>query len=67
MQAIGYKEQFLAAADGHGHGAARPWSRKLRSRQYAKRQLTWFRRGPVHPMDLRRTSEWPDFPALDGL
>ena len=43
MQAIGYKE-FVEAVDG-----AIPWEQavelvKLRSRQYAKRQLTWFRR-----------------------
>ena len=48
MQAIGYKE-FVAAVEG-----AMTWREaeelvKLRSRQYAKRQLTWFRRNPeVH-------------------
>lgn len=45
MQAIGYKE-FVAAVEG-----TMTWRRaeelvKLRSRQYAKRQLTWFRRAP---------------------
>ena len=45
MEAIGYKE-FVAAVEG-----TMTWRRaeelvKLRSRQYAKRQLTWFRRAP---------------------
>ena len=45
MQAIGYKE--LAAAIEEGRGAqAGAEEIKLRSRQYAKRQLTWFRRDP---------------------
>ena len=43
MQAIGYKE--LAAALAQGRPAAEGAEEiKLRSRQYAKRQLTWFRR-----------------------
>ena len=43
MQAIGYKE--LAAAISEGRPAAEGVEEiKLRSRQYAKRQLTWFRR-----------------------
>ena len=43
MQAIGYKE--LAAALTEGRPAAEGAEEiKLRSRQYAKRQLTWFRR-----------------------
>ena len=43
MQAIGYKE--LAAALAEGRPAAEGAEEvKLRSRQYAKRQLTWFRR-----------------------
>ena len=42
-QAIGYK-QFLAAADGRCTVAEAIEEGKLRSRQYAKRQLTWFRR-----------------------
>lgn len=46
LQAIGYKE-FLSARE-----AGRPFAEaveeiKLRSRQYAKRQLTWFRRDPA--------------------
>ena len=43
MQAIGYKE--IAAAISEGRPAAEGAEEvKLRSRQYAKRQLTWFRR-----------------------
>ena len=43
MQAIGYKEIAAAILEGRpvGHSAEEV---KLRSRQYAKRQLTWFRR-----------------------
>ena len=45
MQAIGYKE--LAAAISEGRPVAEGVEEiKLRSRQYAKRQLTWFRRNP---------------------
>ncbi len=45
MQAIGYKEMAAALLDGRDpeEGAEEI---KLRSRQYAKRQLTWFRRDP---------------------
>ncbi len=43
MQAIGYKE-LTAALTGDGDLAAAVEEVKLRSRQYAKRQLTWFRR-----------------------
>ena len=45
MQAIGYKEMAAAFLDGRPpeEGAEEI---KLRSRQYAKRQLTWFRRDP---------------------
>ena len=46
MQAIGYKE--MAAALREGRPAAEAAGEiKLRSRQYAKRQLTWFRRNPA--------------------
>ena len=45
MQAIGYKE-MAAALLGDGDTAAAAEEIKLRSRQYAKRQLTWFRRTP---------------------
>ena len=43
MQAIGYKE-FAAALRGEEPLAQAVAEVKLRSRQYAKRQLTWFRR-----------------------
>ncbi len=43
MQAIGYKE-LTAAVTGGGDVAAAADEIKLRSRQYAKRQLSWFRR-----------------------
>ena len=45
MQAIGYKEIASAILEGRSvpEGAEEV---KLRSRQYAKRQLTWFRRNP---------------------
>ena len=44
-QAIGYKELF-AYFDGAVTLSAAADEVKLRSRQYAKRQLTWFRRNP---------------------
>lgn len=43
MQAIGYKEMVQAVRTG-GDVVAAAEEVKLRSRQYAKRQLTWFRR-----------------------
>ncbi len=43
MQAIGYKE-MAAALLGDGDTATAAEEIKLRSRQYAKRQRTWFRR-----------------------
>ena len=43
MQAIGYKE-MAAALRGSGDVRAAAEEIKLRSRQYAKRQLTWFKR-----------------------
>ena len=43
LQAIGYKE-FLAAMDGEASMEDAVEEVKLRSRQYAKRQLTWLRR-----------------------
>ena len=46
MQAIGYKELAPAAACPERLPAAVE-ELKLRSRQYAKRQLTWFRRNPA--------------------
>ena len=60
MQAIGYKE--IAAALSAGRPASEGAEEvKLRSRQYAKRQLTWFRRGKhVHWFEW---DEIPDFSA----
>lgn len=61
MQAIGYKE-LAAAVTGGGDLAAAVEEVKLRTRQYAKRQLTWFRRN--------KETHWylwgrePDFAAL---
>lgn len=61
MQAIGYKE-FLAAIKTGGDLTAAAEEVKLRTRQYAKRQLTWFRR--------REETNWffwddePDFARL---
>ena len=45
LQAIGYKE-FLSVLDGAATEAEAIEEVKLRSRQYAKRQLTWLRRNP---------------------
>ena len=45
LQAIGYKE-LLPAVDGSCSLAEAAEEVKLRSRQYAKRQLTWLRRNP---------------------
>ena len=45
LQAIGYKELLDVGEDGQGLEAALE-EVKLRSRQYAKRQLTWLRRNP---------------------
>ena len=60
LQAIGYK-QFLAVADGAAPTAQAVEEVKLRSRQYAKRQLTWLRRNPdIHWILWDRE---PDFPA----
>ena len=53
-QAIGYK-QFLAAADGRCTVTEAIEEVKLRSRQYAKRQLTWLRRNPaIHWMEWEK-------------
>ena len=58
MQAIGYKE-FVAAVEGDMTWREAEELVKLRSRQYAKRQLTWFRRSPhTHWV---RWGEAPDF------
>ena len=45
LQAIGYKE-FLGVADGTAGVEEAVAEVKLRSRQYAKRQLTWLRKNP---------------------
>lgn len=60
MQAIGYKELAQAVATGSGLEEALA-EVKLRSRQYAKRQLTWFRRNPQIHWYLWGSS--PDFGA----
>ena len=46
LQAIGYK-QFLAVEEGRATVAEAVEEVKLRSRQYAKRQLTWLRKNPA--------------------
>ena len=46
LQAIGYKE-FLGVLEGTATEAEALADVKLRSRQYAKRQLTWLRRNPA--------------------
>ena len=59
LQAIGFK-QFLAVADGTTAVADAVEEVKLRSRQYAKRQLTWLRRNPdIHWILWEKE---PDFP-----
>lgn len=60
MQAIGYKEMTEAvAANGDIKAAAEEV--KLRSRQYAKRQLTWFRKNQAIHWHLWGST--PDFAA----
>ena len=60
LQAIGYK-QFLAVADGRMTEADAVDEVKLRSRQYAKRQLTWLRRNEAIHWVL--WDKVPDFPS----
>lgn len=60
LQAIGYK-QFLAVAEGRATTAEAIEEVKLRSRQYAKRQLTWLRRDEDIHWILWEKS--PDIPA----
>ena len=62
LQAIGYK-QFLAAAEGNTTPEEAIEEVKLRSRQYAKRQLTWLRRNP--DIFWIRWERQPNFP--EGL
>ena len=58
MQAIGYKEMVQAVRTG-GDVVAAAEEVKLRSRQYAKRQLTWFRRNQATRWHLWGST--PDF------
>ena len=60
MQAIGYKELAAALAEGRPVEEAAE-EIKLRSRQYAKRQLTWFRRDPA--IEWHLWGKEPDFSA----
>ena len=60
MQAIGYKE-FLGVLDGTLTEQEALELVKLRSRQYAKRQLTWLRRDPgIHWFYWKKTRILPD-------
>ena len=59
LQAIGYKE-FLGVLEGTATEAEAIAEVKLRSRQYAKRQLTWLRRNPDIHWIL--WGEEPNFP-----
>ena len=56
MQAIGYKELVPAVASGNADAIQQAAEEvKLRSRQYAKRQLSWFRRNPkAHWIEVDR-------------
>lgn len=57
LQAIGYKE-FLGVAEGRLTEAEAIEEVKLRSRQYAKRQLTWLRRNPdIHWIQWEKTQD----------
>ncbi|MCD7753346.1 MAG: tRNA (adenosine(37)-N6)-dimethylallyltransferase MiaA [Clostridiales bacterium] len=60
MQAIGYKE-LARAVRGDGSLEEAVAEVKLRSRQYAKRQLTWFRRNP--DLEWYLWGEQPDIAA----
>ena len=60
MQAIGYKEIAAAILEGRPVSAGAE-EVKLRSRQYAKRQLTWFRRN--RQAYWFQWEEIPDFSA----
>ena len=60
MQAIGYKEA-LAYLDGRATREATIDEIKLRSRQYAKRQLTWLRRDrDIHWYYWKKTRDFSD-------
>lgn len=59
MQAIGYKELAGAVASG-GDLKAAAEEVKLRSRQYAKRQLTWLRRNEaIHWIFWKKERDFP--------
>ena len=59
LQAIGYKE-FLGVLDGSATVDQAVAEVKLRSRQYAKRQLTWLRRNPdVHWIWWEKDRDFP--------
>ena len=58
LQAIGYK-QFLAVEEGRASVEEAVEEVKLRSRQYAKRQLTWLRRNEA--IHWIRWEKVPDF------
>lgn len=58
LQAIGYKE-FLGVLDGTATEAEALAEVKLRSRQYAKRQLTWLRRNSaIHWIEWEKTQDF---------
>ncbi len=60
MQAIGYKEA-LSYLDGAATREEAIEEIKLRSRQYAKRQLTWLRRDKdIHWFYWKKTRDLPD-------
>ena len=60
LQAIGYKQLIPAVRDG-GDLAAAIEEVKLRSRQYAKRQLTWFRRSEgAHWIVMEENTKFSD-------
>ena len=60
MQAIGYKEA-LSYLDGKAAREEAIDEIKLRSRQYAKRQLTWLRRDKdIHWFYWKKTRILPD-------
>ena len=60
LQALGYK-QFLGVSEGKITEREAVEEVKLRSRQYAKRQLTWLRRNPaIHWISWEKE---PDFSA----
>lgn len=59
LQAIGYKE-FLSALDGARSIEDAVEEVKLRSRQYAKRQLTWLRRNEsIHWIFWKKERDFP--------